>query len=144
MTRFDLLQDMETVSRDMDQILKGLGFGRFFTPPLAAAPSPPARLRETGDGYTLETAVPGIDPATLEMTVLKDTLTLRGDRATAAPENAVWHRRERNAGPFERSFRLPEGIDAEKAQASCAHGILTVTIPRAQSAQPKKIAIQGA
>jgi HSP20 family protein len=144
MTRFALLQEMDSVGRDMEQIFRGLGFGRRCQPEAAAGLAPPVRLRKTAEGYTVEAALPGVDPATLEMTLLRDTLTLAGVRPVSNPENALWHRRERAAGPFERTLRLPEEIDTEKARASFKNGILTILLPKAPSALPKKIAVESA
>ncbi|ALC14861.1 molecular chaperone IbpA, HSP20 family [Desulfuromonas soudanensis] len=144
MTRFALLQEMESVGRDMEQIFRGLALGRRCRPEPSAGVAPPVRLRKTAEGYAVEAALPGVDPATLEMTLLRDTLTLAGERSISNPENVVWHRRERAAGPFERTLRLPEEIDTEKARASFKNGILTLLLPRAQSALPKKIAIEAA
>ena len=75
-------------------------------------------------------------------------LTIRGTKPASFDAAAEGELRmfteERVHGGFERSVRLPEFVDAEKIEASFAHGLLTVIVPKAQAAQPRKITIRGA
>ncbi|OHB34055.1 MAG: molecular chaperone Hsp20, partial [Desulfuromonadaceae bacterium GWC2_58_13] len=99
-------------------------------------------LRETEDSYIVETQLPGIDPKELEMTILKGTLTLSGERKNPEQEAGSWHRRERNTGKFMRAIDIPAEIDLEKVQAEYQNGLLTVTLPKAESVRPKRIEIK--
>jgi HSP20 family protein len=145
MTRFDLFQDMDSFTREMDQVFRDLGFGRLFEPSLAPAFAlrgyPRINLRETKDAYVLEAQLPGIDPKELEMTVLKGTLTLSGERKAPAEANGSWHRRERSAGKFLRAIDIPAEINADEVRADYRDGLLTVTLPKAASVLPKRIEI---
>lgn len=87
--------------------------------------------------------VPGVDPKDLDISVQGDLLTLRGERSPADPKGAVCHRQERSVGRFQRTLRLPYEIDAKQVTARTDQGILTVTLPRAESSKPKRIAIQA-
>jgi len=70
-----------------------------------------------------------------------NTLTFSGERLNDAPENVTWHRRERGFGKFLRTVDLPVEIDSEQVKADYADGVLTVTLPKAATVKPKRIAI---
>ncbi len=89
--------------------------------------------------------VPGIDPDSIDLQVVNQTLTLKTNRdQDESGEGQVWQRRERGYGQFSRSLELPFLIDAEKVNASCRKGVLKIELPRAQADLPQKIAIQSA
>ena len=103
MTRFDLFQEMDSFNREMDQVFRDLGFGRLFEQSLAPVFGlrnyPRINLREAPEAYILEAQLPGIDPKDLEMTVLKGTLTLSGERKAPAEQNGSWHRQRICSSP---------------------------------------------
>jgi HSP20 family protein len=86
-------------------------------------------------------ALPGVDPKDVEVTVSDDQLTIRGERKTEH-DDAGRYVREFTYGSFERTFTLPEGIDAGKVQAKFANGMLDVTLPAPVTVAPKKVEIQ--
>ena len=89
--------------------------------------------------------IPGINPEDLDVTVKGDSLTLKGERKgdSVDQEGMLCHRVERGSGSFCRGLRIPFVVDNAKVHAQYAKGILTITLPRAQSSKPKKIAIEG-
>lgn len=88
--------------------------------------------------------IPGMDPDKLELTVNGNVLTIEGERtAEAVDENSAIYRQERGTGRFARAIRLPYEADNEKITARYQHGILTVTLPRSEATQPRKIAIKS-
>jgi HSP20 family protein len=96
-------------------------------------------IHEYSDRFELYVDLPGIDPATVELTLDGGILTLSGDRAPAARKNgeeAQGLRLERGHGQFHRRFVLPDTVDSEKVNATGSHGVLTITIPK----QPKAVA----
>ena len=93
-----------------------------------------------GDDFVLEVALPGIDPASVDVSVLGSQVTISGEYA-AAPEGRSYLHRERTSGRFDRSVTLPTDLDAEKAQAHYEHGLLRLTVPKAERAKPRKIVI---
>ena len=137
---------------------------RFLTGPLAGAPfrtlwsqagsggrvaQPlPLDVYATDEHAVVVAAVPGMDPEDLDLTVHQDTVTvggtLRNVAEGAGAEDATWCIHELWAGQFRRSFTLPFPVDADQAQASFEQGILRVTLPKAASAKPQKIAISRA
>ena len=147
MTRLDIFKEMDSFTREMDQMFRDIGFGRLLEPafaPLIGAHSyPRINLRETEDSYIVESQLPGIDPKELEMTILKGTLTLSGERKAPEHEVGSWHRRERNTGKFMRAIDIPAEIDLEKVKADYQDGLLTVTLPKAESVRPKRIEIKA-
>jgi HSP20 family protein len=78
----------------------------------------------------------------LEVTVIGRDLTIKGHRKPQAADGTTHHRRERDAGSFHRTVRLPVDIDAKKVKAELRHGVLTVTLPKALEAQPRKIEVK--
>jgi HSP20 family protein len=103
---------------------------------------PPINLTRDDKGITLEALCPGADRASLDLTVVGDAVTIRGERK---PEPDVaddrYYRRERPVGPFTRTVGIGEPLDTEHTQANYANGILRVQLARGAEA-PKKIAIQ--
>ncbi len=92
-------------------------------------------------------AVPGMSPENLEITYTQNTLTLSGSVPSAAEseqgQNATWFLRELWAGQFQRTVTLPFEVDASKAEATFEHGIVRITLPKAEWAKPHKIAIRA-
>ena len=99
---------------------------------------------ETGDGVTLMLEMPGVSGDDVDVTLEKRVLTIRGRVRPTDPEKLQLAYAEYGEGDFERSFTLSDDFDPEKIGASISHGVLTVTLPRAAEAQPKKIAVKSA
>ena len=134
-------QEMRRLQREMEHL-----FGDM-TPawrwPLTGE-YPPVNVTRGDQGIVLEALCPGVDRETLDVSVVGDTVTLRGERA---PEPGVsddrYHRRERPVGTFTRTVSIGDRLDPEQAQATYTTGILRVQLARAPEAAPKKIPIQG-
>jgi HSP20 family protein len=92
----------------------------------------------------VETDLPGIDPAKLDISVTEgNRLTIQGERPEVNLQNAVWHRQERGNGPFIRELTLPTLVDADKVEARYDQGVLRLTLPRAEAAKPRKITVRS-
>jgi HSP20 family protein len=113
--------------------------------PVRGNPFPPVNLYETEDGYVLTAEIPGVKNEDLEVSVEGERVTIGGKRAIEYPSDGSTslHRRERQAGVFRRAFTLPEPGDPDKAEALCRHGTLMVRIPKAESAQPRRISVRA-
>ena len=96
-------------------------------------------IREEDDGYVLSALVPGLQAEDLNIQVLEDVLRIQGEYK--ADEN-VYLVHELPSGAFTRTLRLPSVIDADHVEAKIADGVLTLTLPKAESARPKKISIK--
>jgi HSP20 family protein len=99
----------------------------------------PMDLCKIDDHYVLTADLPGVDPGSVDVNVDNGTLTISAHR-TARSEDAVqWLANERFFGNYRRLLSLGEGIDASAISATYENGVLTVTIPMAERAKPRKI-----
>ncbi|MBL8097912.1 MAG: Hsp20/alpha crystallin family protein [Anaerolineales bacterium] len=96
-------------------------------------------VREEEDAYTLYALVPGLKAEDLNIQVLENVVSIEGEYK--ADENADFVLTEIPQGEFRRTLRMPAEIDAEKVEAKIEDGVLTLTLPKAESARPKKIKI---
>ncbi|MBW1679919.1 MAG: Hsp20/alpha crystallin family protein [Deltaproteobacteria bacterium] len=103
--------------------------------------TPPADIAETDKDYLLSVELPGVDLKGLDITYSEGVLTIKGEKRKEGQNGHTCHFSERYAGPFERSFRIPEKIDVEKIEASYADGVLRVVIPKPEESVPKKIEV---
>ena len=103
---------------------------------------PATDVVEDANGLRISLELPGVNPEQVEVTVENRTLTIKGQKEQVKEENSQrLHRYERSYGKFERSFQLPATVDAEKIEAHAEHGVLTLTLPRAEAAKARKIEI---
>jgi HSP20 family protein len=105
---------------------------------------PSTTFFETEKAYVLEADVPGIPEQDIGLVIEKDVLTLSGERKRTLPEGhgAEAQPGARAAAPFKRSFALPGAIDVDAVAASVKDGVLTVTLPKALAAQPRRITVK--
>lgn len=94
-----------------------------------------------GESYVLHFDLPGADPDSLEVTAERNTLTVRARRGMTAPEGAQYVLSERPTGEYSRQIVLGDGLDLDNVKADYHDGVLTVTIPVAEQAKPKRIEI---
>ncbi len=143
MTKLMPLTEFETLRQTMD---------RFMDEVFASAPirtiwsrswiGMPLDVYATDDAVVIRAALPGIKPEDLSISVYENTVTLSGTIAGAdVPADAVWYLREIPTGTFRRAVTLPFPVDADHAEATFEHGVVRVTLPKAASAKPRKIAI---
>jgi HSP20 family protein len=94
-----------------------------------------------GDDFVVVAELPGVKKEDLDVQVSGDTLRLRGKKTVAHDESASVHRRERASGEFDRTITLPDQIEAAKVGAEYRDGVLTLRLPRAESAKPRTVTI---
>jgi HSP20 family molecular chaperone IbpA len=99
---------------------------------------------ETDAGVTLMLDMPGVGPDQVDVTLEHRVLTIRGRVTSARPEKLDLAYEEYGEGDYERAFTLSEDFDPDRIEAEMRGGVLTLTLPRAPEAQPKKIAVKGA
>jgi len=146
-----------TVQRDpMLDLLHHLEhrIGRTFNEPFRAAewPVPEAvttawlplvDIFEEPDAIRLVAELPGVRPSEVKISVEDNLLTIKGTKEQVPQEKAEKvHRYERTYGAFERTFRLSASIDANKINATCDLGVLTITLPKAETAKPHVINVE--
>jgi HSP20 family protein len=133
--------ELERMRGQMNRLFEGLS-GRPFNIPSAGV-FPLMNLTEDGDKFFVRAELPGIKADELEISVTGDTLSIGGERKfTPEDEKAKYHRRERDAGKFNRVITLPKQVDTEKVKATTTDGILTIVLPKAESAKPRQISVR--
>ena len=106
--------------------------------------SPRFEVKETKNAYVFKADLPGLEEKDLEITVTGSRVTVSGKReAENEDEGETYYAYERSYGSFSRSFTLPEGADADHAEADLRNGVLTLSIPKLPEHQPKKISLKG-
>ncbi|MFA5076712.1 MAG: Hsp20/alpha crystallin family protein [Patescibacteria group bacterium] len=95
------------------------------------------------DNVYIDTALPGIDPAKVEITVENDILTVKGaTQKKSEVEDKNYYRKEVQSGSFYRSVALPTHVLGDKAKAEFSEGLLKITVPKAEEVKPKTIKIE--
>lgn len=107
----------------------------------------PLNVYERDETLSVEALLPGISPEDVNVSIDGGTLTIAATRHGAQPpqeekqQGQAWYLHEIVPGQFRRSLTLPFPVDADKAEASFANGLLTLTLPKAEAARPKHIQI---
>lgn len=135
-------EELERMRRELDRAFGDLS-GRVFRAQTAGV-FPLTNVTEDNVNYYVRAELPGIKADELDISVTADSLSVSGERKIAMEsKNARYHRREREAGKFSRMISLPSQVDPEKVEARSANGVLTVVLPKAESAKPKQIAVKA-
>ena len=133
--------DVEGLRRQMERFINAFG-----DRPLAsegAGVFPAINITEDADSYYISAELPGVKSADLDINATANQLTLAGERKISEEATgARYHRREREAGRFSRAVALSGDIDPDNVKASLVDGVLTVTIPKAEKAKPRQVAVQ--
>jgi len=117
---------------------------RLFGQPRAGAAGLPLNVWADDHNLYAEIDLPDLDPEKLEVTVAEgNTLTIAGERTAPDVKGAVWVRQERPYGRFSRQVTLPVLVDPDKVEASYAHGVLKLTLPKSEAAKPRKINVKA-
>ena len=140
---------LESVRRELDRVFDDAGtraapaFRTAFQPGRAARQYPRINLCEDTDAVYLEALAPGVDAAALEISVVGKTLRISGEKRRVAGEVTpdAFHRSERATGQFVRQIPLPMEVDEQHVQANYKDGLLMITLPKAEKAKPKQIAV---
>ena len=101
----------------------------------------PMDLCKVEDHYLLTADLPGVDPGSVDVNVDNGTLTISAHRTARSEDGVQWLANERFFGTYRRQLSLGEGIDASAISATYENGVLSVTIPMAERAKPRKIEV---
>ncbi|MGE5817225.1 MAG: Hsp20/alpha crystallin family protein [Deltaproteobacteria bacterium] len=150
----------ESLRQEIDRVFDyfGRGFWQPFPPSLFAAEplfrreltwgtTPAVDVVESEKAYEITAELPGMDEKNIEVKVAEGSLTIKGEKQEEKEEKKKdYYLHERHFGSFERSFDVPESVDANKIEASFKKGVLTVTLPKKPEAQKpaKKIEVKAA
>ena len=132
MLRFDPFRDLDRMTEQLLGVPSGTGRAPRFMP---------MDLYRSGDHYVLHADLPGVDPGSVDVNVENGTLTIRAERSERTDQDVQWIASERFSGTYLRQISLGEGIDADKISATYTNGVLTVTLPVADRAKPRRVEI---
>jgi len=105
---------------------------------------PPINITQDDDNFYLRAEIPGIKPAELSISALRNRVSIAGKREIPREHERVsYHRKERPEGAFDRTITLPLEVDADHVDAEYADGVLTLTLPKAEQAKPRQIAVRS-
>ncbi|KRD14354.1 heat-shock protein Hsp20 [Mycobacterium sp. Root265] len=135
MLRFDPFSDLDTLTRGLLNSQTGSTRSPRFMP---------MDLYKVDDHFVLTADLPGVDPGSVDVNVDHGTLTLTAHRSARSLDGVQWLANERFAGTYRRQLSLGEGIDTAKIAATYENGVLTVTIPLAERAKPRRIEVTRA
>jgi HSP20 family protein len=137
----DPFDELERMRRHMDRLFEGLS-GRLLGEP-AAGVFPLVNVTESSGNYYVRAELPGVKPVDMDISVTGTSLSISGERKMPPEdEKANYHRREREAGKFNRMINLPGQIDTSKVEAHFTDGVLTVELPKLEAVKPKQITIK--
>ena len=147
MTHYDPWNRLNQLHRDLDRFFDNRlsqGAGEDSSHVATCDWTPPVDIKEEQNHFVLYADIPGVNAKEIEITMENGTLTIRGQRGSAAEENREAYKRlERPQGSFYRRFSLPDTVDVEKISAKGQDGVLEVVIPKQARTQPRTIAVQS-
>lgn len=140
--KFDPIQSMLDLQEEIERFMRNPAFNLGVS---GYGSYPPVNIFDSGDGMTIVSELPGLDPSALKISGHHRTITISGERKRA-DDKAIrgFHRRERPVGEFSRSIQIPEDLEMSKASARYENGVLTLHIPKAESAKPRQITVETA
>ncbi len=135
-------REVASMQDPVDRLFRQILGGGTDTATTAGAFAPALDVEETEDGYTLHVELPGIPADDVEVSLEENVLTVSGERRFYEGRDAETFRRiERHVGRFHRSVRLPDRVQADGVSASARDGVLTITVPKAEEAKPRRIPV---
>jgi HSP20 family protein len=143
-TEWRPFREVSRLRREMDRLWEDyFGPGRRALQPLAEVWLPALDVSESGDKVTIKAEVPGMEAKDIEISMVGDTLTIKGEKKVEKEEKEEsYHLVERSYGSFVRSIRMPAPVNADKIEASYKNGVLTITCPKKEEVKPKAIEIK--
>ena len=135
---WSVLDELMTLRGDFNRMFdEGYGRGRDVGFPLM-------NVWTSESDLVVDLEIPGIDPNSVEITVLGDELSISGSRQRPDVETEAYLRKERFEGQFERTVALPFRVNSAEVSASCRNGVLRITLPRAEADKPRRIDVKAA
>ena len=142
-TSRDPFRELSTLQREVDRAFRD-AFGGSSSPATAGAWAPALDVEETEDGFTLHIELPGVAPEDVEVSLEENVLTIAGERHFYDNRETDGFRRvERSFGRFHRAVRLPDRVDPDSVTATHKDGLLTIVVPKAEEAKPRRIEVRN-
>ncbi|WP_320178413.1 Hsp20/alpha crystallin family protein [Roseovarius pacificus] len=152
-TTWNPLGELDALRREVERAFEDFGatgalwnrpFSRVaFLPQLPGRGYPLLNLNEDADNLYVDVLAPGLDPESIDVSVVRDVLRISGEKAAinAGIKPEAYHRTERGAGRFSRTITLPAQIESEKVTAAYENGVMRLTLPKHEQAKPKQISV---
>lgn len=146
MASWDMFRELDNLKKEIDEAFRGAGFARpfgsTFLTPVTTSRFPLVNFSEDDGNLYIDALVPGIDPGNIDLSVVRNSITISGERKPFEEQKGqIVHRSELGSGKFSRTLELPVDIAPDKISAECKDGVLQVTLGKAEHAIPRKIEI---
>lgn len=134
------LQEMQRFQQEMNRMFDQSVGTRYGSPSC----NPLMNVYTNDENAIIQAELPGVKAEEVEISVIGETLNIRGERQGENMDGEVtYHRQERSCGKFDRSIQLPFPVNPEKVEAKMTNGILSVTLPRAEEDKPRRIQVRS-
>jgi HSP20 family protein len=138
-------RDVGALQDEIERMFRQVFVGEGERPATAGAWSPALDVEENQDGFVLHIELPGVRPADVEVSLEENILTVSGERSFYDERDTESFRRvERRFGRFHRAVRLPDRVSGDDVEAEFKDGMLTITVPKAEEAKPRRIEVKSA
>jgi len=135
-----VFHDLDNMRRQFDRFMNLYSTGS--QRPAGAGVFPQLNVTEDAGRFYLRAELPGVKSDDLDIQATGKNISISGERTIhSEKDNARYHRREREAGKFSRVLTMPSDIDADRIEAKLKNGILTVMVPKAETAKPRQIKV---
>lgn len=145
LTEWKPFREVTRLRREMDRLWDDyFGPSRRALRPAAEEWLPAVDVSEAADKVTIKAEIPGLEAKDIDISITGDMITIKGEKKSEREETKEnYHLVERSYGSFSRTLRLPAAVDPDKVEASYKQGVLTITCPKKEEAQPKPIEIKA-
>ena len=147
MASWGFFNELDNLRREIDEAFRGAGVARplatTFLSPASARRFPLVNLSEDEGQLCLDALLPGVDPNELQLSLLRETITITGARKSPVElRGGLTHRNELGYGKFSRTVDLPSEIDPDRTSAEYRDGVLRITMAKSEQAKPRKIEVK--
>lgn len=133
-------QEMQQFQKEMNRLFDQSMVTRYGMPSC----NPLMNVYTSDEHAIVQAELPGVSPDQVEISVIGESLNIRGEGAAANMDGEVtYHRQERSCGKFDRSIELPFPVNSDKVEAKMNNGILTIILPRAEEDKPRRIQVRS-
>jgi HSP20 family protein len=143
--RWDPFNELRRMQETMNHLWRGFGASTTEGQEMETW-AVPLDVVQQGDNFVIHASLPGINPDNIDVSIEDNVLTIRGQSAHESEhKEGSYLMQERRSGSFYRALRLPETVDTDQAHPFYEHGVLTITIPKAESKKAKqlKVSVDG-
>ena len=143
--QFSPFSEMRQMQDNMDRMWRRFGSFHNDESNGIEAWAAPLDVAADGDDFVIRASMPGVAPENIQVSIEDGVLTIRGETASHFENTeGSYLMRERRSGSFHRSLRLPDTVDQDKAEPRFEHGVLTITLPKAEAKRTKQFAVKVA